>query len=197
MKIFTKTLAMALMAMMSFTVVGCYYDDDDEIARTLEGTWEGNMYTSYYNDYDGRYYDASYTEICFSRDPYRYSQGTGYWIDYYDDYYWGGRYNYLASHINWEVRGRTISVYFVEDDEWVDIYDYRLDADRFTGYIDLYNGTRQRFSLRYVASPDWNSYYWGRDYYYWSNEGGMDLGKAKARAAEGTDKPKRIFRDKE
>ena len=72
MKKFTSILAIAFMALMAMTFTSC--DEDAEIAYTLEGTWSGNMYVSM--EYDGRVYDATYSELCFSRDPYRYSSGT-------------------------------------------------------------------------------------------------------------------------
>jgi hypothetical protein len=43
MKIYTKTWIMAFMAIFAFTLVSC--DDDEEIARTLEGTWQGDNIT--------------------------------------------------------------------------------------------------------------------------------------------------------
>lgn len=203
-----KTIMLALSAMLTFSLTSC--DDDDLIARTLEGTWEGDMYVSTY--WGNQYYDASYSEICFSRDPYRYSSGTGYWIDYYDDYsrYGWGR-NYIANHIEWEVVNRNIRVYFVEDKSDVVIYDYALDNAYFTGWIDLYDGSRQRFNLRHVASPNWNNYYWGYDdFYYYSNENklGFDEGMSKVKAKAGvttdatentptTDQPQRVFRARE
>lgn len=194
MKIFTKTWIFAFMAVFAFTLSSC--DDDDEIARTLEGTWQGDMYVSAY--YDNRYYDATRTEVCFLRDPYRYSEGTGYWVDYYNDRYWGG-YNYVASHIEWQVNYGTIRIYFVEEDSYVDIYNYSLDYDYFTGYIDTYNGGRQKFNLRHISSPNWNSFdNWGYDYYdpyyYYSN--GTSMQRAKAKDGNG-EKVQRVFRVKE
>lgn len=198
MKISAKILAMMAMAMLAFSFTSC--DDDDEIARTLEGTWEGNMYVStYWND---RYYDASYTEVCFLRDPYTYSSGDGYWVDYYNDNYWGG-YNYVASHIRWTVNFGTITIRFIEDDETVDIYDYALNDDYFTGYIRWRDGSREKFSLRHISSPNWGRYdHWGYgDYYYYSNgtsmqdDEGVDATKIVAPKTSATDNaPKRVFR---
>ena len=111
--------------------------------------------------------------------------------------------NYIANHIQWEVFNGNIRVYFVEDDAEVVIYNYSLNDSYFTGYIDLYNGGRQKFNLRHVSSPNWGSYYWGYDSYYYydyySNENkvGMDKVKAKKTKASETSAPKRIFRAKE
>ena len=82
MKRFTFNGVWVFLAALAFTLTSC---EDEDIARTLEGTWEGNMYSSYYFDYYGEYYDATYSEICFLRDQYRYASGDGYWVDYYND----------------------------------------------------------------------------------------------------------------
>ena len=202
MKTNIKTIMMALMAMLAFSFTSC--DDDDYIARTLEGTWECDMYTSYYFDYYDQYYDANYSEICFLRDPYRYASGDGYWIDYYNGYGWGR--NYIANHIQWTVDYGVIRIHFIEDGTYVRIRDYSLDDYYFTGSIELGDGGWQQFRLRHVDSPNWNNYYWGYDsryyydYYYYSNENKMGMEKAKAKnpeASKASDKPRRIFRARE
>ncbi len=178
---------------VAFTMTSCE-DDDRYIARTLEGTWQGDMYVSM--NWYGEYRYASSSEVCFLRDPYRYSSGDGYWVDYYNDYYWGGN-NYVASHIKWEVTYGVIKIYFVEDDEYVRIYDYSLDDNYFTGYIELYNGERQGFKLYHVTSPNWGAYRnWGYDsyyddYYYYSNTNSLGMQKSKSVQREA---PKREFR---
>lgn len=200
MKTFTKTLTWMMMAMLAFTFVSC--DDDDEIARTLEGTWRGNMYV--YADWGNYSVNASYTEVCFLKDPYRYSSGTGYWVDYYDDYYWGGT-NRVASHIEWKVDLGRIHIYFVEDDDYVDIYNYSLNDDRFRGYISWRDGSRNEFELYHVSSPNWGSYsHWGYGYYdnyYYSKPASMqddpdlvDSDKAPAVSDNKSHKPRRVFR---
>ena len=95
MKKLSTLMTMALVAMMALTLTSC--DEDYNIAYTLEGTWRGNMYVS--SVYDGYPYDATYTELCFVQDPYRYSSGTGYWIDHYaGDAPW----RYVANHTEWK-----------------------------------------------------------------------------------------------
>ena len=138
---------MVLLAVLSMSFVSCEWNDDDEIAYTLEGTWKGNMYVS--SEWDGRTYDATYSEICFLRDPYRYSSGTGYWVDYYSNTGWGR--NYVANHIEWTVNYRTITVYFVEEGT---IYDGESRVD---------------FRLTHTSSPNWNNYYYGWDDYYYDD----------------------------
>jgi hypothetical protein len=201
MKKWIYNIAWVMMAFVSFTLTSC--DDDADIARTLEGTWEGNMYAStYYND---RYYDASYSQVCFLRDPYTYSSGTGYWVDYYDNNYWGN-YNSVASHIEFTVNNRVITIYFVEDRSSVSIYDYSLSDSYFSGYIELWSGERRHFKLRHISSPNWGSYdRWGYSYYdgyYYSNENALrfsddDDAKVDNAKAQAPEAPVRVFRDRE
>ena len=146
-----------LMLMPVFTLTSC---EDAEIASTLEGTWKGNMYIS--SRYGGNTYDATYTEITFEIDPFYFSKGSGYWVDYYDT----GRYStitrdYVANHIDWEVTDRTIYIRFREEGTSVKISDYRLSNDRFYG--TLYdNGNVVDFELYHTYSPNTSKYnYWG------------------------------------
>ena len=131
-------LTIALLAVLSMSFASCdfLWNDDDEIAYTLEGTWQGNMYIS--SKWGDQEYDATYSEICFLRDPYRYSSGTGYWVDYYDNYGWGR--NYVANHIEWTVDFRTIKVYFVEERTTIYLEDYRLNDNYFSGISDDMDG---------------------------------------------------------
>lgn len=171
---------MVLLAVLSMSFTSCEWDDDDEIAYTLEGTWRGNMYMS--SEWDGRVYDATYSEICFLRDPYRYSSGTGYWIDYYNNAGWGT--NYVANHIEWTVNYRTITVYFVEENTTLWIENYRLDDAYFDGTI--FDGeTRVDFQLRHTSSPNWNNFqYWGWDDYYYDYGYGYYYSKSAVAGAE-------------
>lgn len=201
MKKFTKTIAFAFMAMLAFSLTSC---EDNEIARTLEGTWEGNMYAV--SRYGGRDYFASYSQVCFLRDPGAFSSGDGYWVDYYDGNYWGG-YNYIANHISWTVDFGTITIRFREDGYRVRIYNYSLNDAYFSGELEMSDGSRQRFSMRKVASPNWGGYHWGySNYYYYSNGTTFDPNESDTNAVETktgvtktteTEIPQRIFKVKE
>lgn len=157
MKKLMSILTTLLFALTATTLVSC--DDDSDIAMTLEGTWKGNMQVSTY--YDGSYYQAVYSEICFVQDPYSYASGTGYWIDYYQDSPW--RSNRVANHIKWTVSNGCINVYFVEEGTSAQIYDYRLYQGYFEGTI-YYGDQVVHFRLSQVSSPNWNSFSWGYDY---------------------------------
>ena len=123
--------------------------------------------------WDNYTYAISYTQLCFNRDPYYYASGTGYWVDYYSDAPW----DYVANHIEWQVRGGRIEVYLVEDNYTYFIEDYRLSDNIFRGRI-YDNDTYLDFSMRHTSSPNWNSfdYYYYDDFYdYWySNSAGFD-----------------------
>ena len=185
-----KMFTMLKMAMMAMAFTSC--DNDENIAYTLEGTWEGNMYISSY--WDGRTYNATYSEITFLRDPYTYSSGTGYWVDYYSDAPW----DYVANHIDWTVRNGVIYVTFIEDGDRLEIHDYRLSSNRFYGTI-YENGHSVDFDLFNVTHPYtyWDDYLWGYDSwyydswyyddYYWARTRGNDTDSVKP-----AEKPKRF-----
>ena len=204
-KINIKSIVWALIAITSFSLTSC--EEDEFIARTLDGTWKGNMYVSYQVNGMGHYYDASYSEISFLRDPHSYASGDGYWVDYYDDYtHYGWERNYIASHIKWEVFNGNIRIHFVEDNTNVTIYNYTLDDRHFTGYIDLHNGGRQQFCLSHTSSPNWSIYHWGNDVYYhhsYANMSIMDLEdentvvSSTSEASDNTMQATRVFKVRE
>ncbi|MBQ6204917.1 MAG: hypothetical protein IJK46_12600 [Prevotella sp.] len=190
-------LTMVAIAALSFTFTSC--DEDEAIAYTLDGTWEGNIYVSH--RWDGRYYDASHSYIYFDRDIYRNARGYGYWVDEYRNAPWG---SYIANHISWKVRNRDIIVYFEEDDYEVTIYDYSLNDRYFEGYIYTYDNKKVSFSLRKTSSRNWDNYYYGWDYwgdYYWNDYyyyGKQNSVVDETRATPHTlEKPERVFRMRE
>ena len=175
-KFIYNILTMAIIATATVSFSSC---EDEQIAYTLEGTWKGNMYISSY--YGGRSYDATYTEITFLKDPYAYSSGNGYWVDYYSDAPW----DYVANHIDWKVDFGTIYIYFVEEGTSLRISDYHLNNDRFYGWIDD-GGNNVEFELYHTSTP-YRDYRWGYDewvddWYYYSRsrgEGASDTTKVE------------------
>ena len=152
-----KLYTMMLMATAALTLTAC---EDEFIADSLEGTWSGDMYVSSY--YDGRDYYATHTEITFDIDPFRFTKGSGYWVDFYS----GAPWDYVANHISWRVDNGNIYVHFREEGTSVVISDYRLSNSRFSGYIadgdyDIH------FNLTHISSPNWDHYnHWGYDGWY-------------------------------
>lgn len=155
---------MTLIALMSFSLTSC--DDDEAIADTLWGVWEGDMYAYY--DYNGYTYSASYSVLAFDRDPYSYASGSGYWVDYYSNAPW----DYFATRISWTVVNGEIRIYSIEEGKYYYISDYSLSNGSFHGYIDDgYGSAPIEFHLYKTASPDWNDYDWDgwgsyNSYYY-------------------------------
>jgi hypothetical protein len=156
-KVMKKLYTMMMMAVMGLMTISLTSCEDERIANTLEGTWKGNMYIAC--KWDGREYDATYTEITFLKDPSRYSSGSGYWVDYYS----GAPWDYVANHINWRVDYGTIYVNFVEEGASLAIRDYHLTSSRFWGYISD-GGNDVEFELYCVDRPNYYNYRWGFDY---------------------------------
>ena len=63
MKKFTSLSAIIMMMAMAFTFVSC--DDDEYIADTLWGVWQGDMHV--YHEWSGTYYEAHESVIQFQR----------------------------------------------------------------------------------------------------------------------------------
>ena len=182
MKTLFRKMTLAMMAVFTIAMTSC---EDERIARTLEGTWSGEMYAVAW--YNGRAYDATYSQITFVRDPYKYSEGTGYWVDYYADSYWGG-YNYIASRISWRVDFGDIYINLNDTGERVTIYNYSLNDDYFSGYLNI-DGVKREFRLKHVSSPNYN-WDWGYHYYRTpANSKHPDMKSIKIDEA-----PKRMFR---
>ena len=62
MKRFTTIFTVMLMAVLSLSLVSC--DEDAEVAATLAGTWQGNVYA--YSRYNGREYRAAESKVQFN-----------------------------------------------------------------------------------------------------------------------------------
>ncbi|MBR4368387.1 MAG: hepatitis A virus cellular receptor 1 [Prevotella sp.] len=179
MKKITTLFMMLLAAVMTLSMSSC--TEDQEIGMTLEGTWEG--YTHAYHEYNGQRYQSNRTVLTFGTDLFRFTQGTGYWVDYYSDYGWGR--NYIANHIDWKVKGGIIYIHFREDHYDIEIHDYRLYNDHFVGTIYT-SDSNIDFSLYKTSDRNWNDYDYGYYGPYYSK--GTRAGSDKAVEA-----PKRMF----
>lgn len=182
MKKFTSVMPILMMAMITFTFTSC--NEDDEIADTLWGVWEGDMHV--WSEWDGQYYEAHESEIQFDRDQYDYASGTGYWVDYYS----GAPWDYFASHIEWIVDDGEIKIYSIEDDTYYSISDYSLSDNYFTGTIYGEWGAPMDFRLRKTMAPDWNDFEWGWDPWFGYGYTAPWYSNGTTRSS-GNDKPKR------
>ena len=170
-----KLYSLLLTAMMTLTATlftSC--DQDTQIGLTLEGIWRGNMYV--YTMWNGNRYNVTDTEITFQCNDFHWTRGTGYWVDYYSNAPW----DYVANHIEWQVSGGEIRIYFREEGTEVLIRSYRLNDNRFQGTL-WDNGQEVDFNLYHVASPRRSYDRWGYDgwTYYRSRQ-------AKGTAADST-----------
>lgn len=166
-----KTYLYTLLLSVLMLLTGC--DEDAYQADTLQGGWTGTISTYYYDRWGLTGSDYR-TTIYFDRyDAYG---GEGYEVDYklssrYRDYYY--------SPIEWEVRNGVIRIYYPDDDYYVEISNYLLNASVFEGY--MYDGTNRdiEFHLYYDGSFDWEPY-WGYDGYPAFTRAAEPAGTAKA-----------------
>lgn len=160
MKKLTSILMIAMAAIFTISLTSC---EDESIAYDLEGTWQGDMYQQH--TWNGRVYNASYSEIYFETSPFKTRSGRGYWYDKYSNAPW----DYFESRTTWRVRDGIIYITLIDDGNFeIVISDYHLDEDRFWGYID-YAGGSKKFTMYHIDSPHWNNYEYGygyNDYYY-------------------------------
>ncbi len=74
MKATLRTLLMLMLALgTALSLTSC---EDEEIAYTLEGTWEGNTYMA--SIWNGQTYNSTRSVVNFNRDPLSFASGTGY-----------------------------------------------------------------------------------------------------------------------
>ena len=110
MKKITTLFMMLMAAVMTLSMSSC--TEDQEIGMTLEGTWEG--YTHAYHEYNGQLYQSSRTVLTFNADLFKVKSGTGYWVDYYNDYRHGDVIILPTISLG-AFRDQNIYIHFVED----------------------------------------------------------------------------------
>lgn len=171
-------MAMAMMAMMAFTLTCChddywyddyYYDDywygdyyNDpydrgsdyliQMAQKVRGKWEGSLYTSYTDDY-GVLVEGNY-ETVFEFDQYsnKTTNGRGVEIDYLD-----GEQVYYDT-FSWYIDEQTEDIYlkFDTNGRIMIMYSFHVDNDRFYGEMESKKtGEYNKFDLyRYTYAND-------------------------------------------
>lgn len=158
MKKFTSTITMILLAMLAFTFTSC---EDEEIAQTLAGKWQGTI-SKYYYDRWGLSGDHYRTVIEFVGDPWHWTKGTGYEVDYDMNDQYG---SYWYSEFEWRVDNKVITLRYADTDyEPVYISDYYLTNNRFEGYMDDGTNSEIKFSLYMIKDFNWD-YYNNYSYY--------------------------------
>ena len=145
---------------------------DNEIARTLQGAWRGDIIAS--RTWCGIEYQCSYTELYFAKDPGSYSSGTGYWYEEYS----GAPWDYFASNMTWTVTNGVIYIHLSDSNEDYRISNYRLTDNQFSGRF-YSEGIERSFNLYYDGDWYWNNYNTGWDSWYF-DYGGYAKGKKPA-----------------
>ena len=164
-------------------------DEDDMIGYTLQGTWEGKIYSTC--TIDGETYSVSKSLIEFSTDPFTNRYGYGYWVDYYSRAPW----DRWSSRIYWEVSNNVIYIDFLEDGGSIAIHDFSLNDNRFKGWFYDSDNVVCDFSLYHTSSPNWNNYdewgYWGGS---WGAKGSsFSLNDSLTRSVESNNKHVRTY----
>ena len=152
-----KIFTLLMMAVSVMMLTGCNWSNESDRqdrreAGVLEGSWTGYIDTYFYDRFSKR--GNSYrTTMYFERiDSYG---GVGYEVDYnmnspYEDYYY--------CEFEWDVERGVIYINYADSWNEVAIYDYRLDANRFWGYMDDGTSRDISFELLYTSSFDWAFY---------------------------------------
>ena len=115
-------LFVGIVAMLSMTLSSC---NDDNIAKTLDGVWEGKVSQNYSWRWSN-YTRYQYVEMEFLTDPYRYAKGYGYEYDYYDN-------GYERVHFTFEVINEDIYIDYADGAHVLIPRGYYLSDSRFSG----------------------------------------------------------------
>lgn len=152
-----KFLTFLFLAVTAMTFVSC---DDDKIARSLDGIWEGQVASAYFNYRLGNSYQ--WIDIQFYADPSRYAKGSGIERDYSGS---GSNY-YEECEFEFEVRGGYIYLHYADaENTEVVIRDYELVDDHFSGeFLDRNGHLLASFDLYRVTSWRHSRY----DYYHYT-----------------------------
>lgn len=137
-----------IMAMISFTLYSC---EDEDIAQTLDGIWEGEVATEYFSYRWGTRTEYQAVDIEFYVDPYRYARGTGVEYDY------DSRYYYTECGFYFEVYNGIIYLDY-DDGSQVAIRNYRLTDNRFSGEFINYRTGEYLASFNFVKVNNWRHY---------------------------------------
>lgn len=149
MKKIYSLITIGFIALFSLSLTSC---NDDNIARTLDGVWEGRV-TQDWSWRWNNYSSYQWVEIEFITDPYRYAKGYGYEYDYY-----GNAYNRVR--FTFEVRNEVIYIDYA-DGVSVRISNYSLSDTRFRGQFKDYDTGEYLGDFDFVKFADhrYNRYY--------------------------------------
>ena len=146
---------------MATTMLSLTSCDDDKIARSLDGVWEGEISTAYFN-YRGSG-NSQYVDIQFYTDPSQYAKGDGIERDYSNT-----TGTYTECGFRFEVKNSRIYLYY-DDGYDVMIRNYELLDGHFSGeFLDRYGNYLASFDLYRV--DNWRHFRSGYNYRYTASE---------------------------
>lgn len=163
-------MAMAMMTTMALTSCELGYCEygpehmDYNQSKVLSGEWTGDF--GMYYSYNGRYFDADYTDVVFYPARYGATYGYGKQVDWYSY----GPYEYIYHKFDWQVVDGVVELrYYHDPDLNTFIRDYKMTNNYFEGY---FGNSPDRFRLRKIVdhynwTPYVNTYSYGnrRDWY--------------------------------
>ncbi len=151
-----KMLIFVMMGALSLT--SC--DKDEMKAANLDGTWEGDFFMTYENDFG--LWNATSTVIEFHQKPFK-NYGIGYQTDFYPI---GCPVQQTFFEFDWSVDNGDITLVYPTNPALnTVIRGYRMSSSTFYGRI---GDTKKQFSLRKVEDYDWGIYSDRVNQYYYS-----------------------------
>lgn len=139
------------MTMAIFSFSSC---DDDKIAQTLDGIWEGEVSQTYCNYRWGSTTEFQYVDMEFYADPWKFSSGTGVEYDYTYINNWTGEAYYDYVEFRFNVNFGNIYIDYA-DGTRVAVYNYRLNNDHFEGTFKDYHTGNYWADFNFVKVGEW------------------------------------------
>jgi hypothetical protein len=145
-------LLTVLIALMCMGLTSCF-EEDDELAAELNGTWHGVLGTYYYSHIYGSSYQEWETEFHFDVSSGNATSGTGMQIDYDPDEW--SAYKYYS--FTWRVIDGSIALYFSTGDQWV-LREFALTDNTLGGTLESVSGDKiGEISLTRTSYWPWSS----------------------------------------
>lgn len=162
---FSKILSVVMLLTFVVAMTSCDSDwwdehrNDYKQSKALSGQWTGDL--NVYCSYNGRNYEASYTDIVFYPDYNGATHGYGYQVDFFAQ----GPYERVNHKFKWEVRKGVVELDYYHN-SYLDtrIRDYNMDNRYFEGY---FGDSDVRFKLHKIENYyDWTPYFDNYNYSY-------------------------------
>lgn len=167
--LYTRMFAAAAVLLAVTLFTSC--DRDREEAFDLTGEWYGDFGMYYYDGYMDESYWAYETDLRFIPEYEYATHGSGEEVDLFA---WPCPIRYQCFLFYWQVRNGIISLHYPFAPELdVEIYDYHLNYNYFSGYI----GDTPFRLMKLVGAREWYGYNYGDGYGYGGYyDGGYNYG---------------------